>query len=115
MEGEEQPGTEDLLSRLKRDLALQNKVQRDHETPHHQTEPSVSLSLDKVKRLADEERQASLCRFQKAVERTRAIPLVALTYTTLGCQLFEQLCMNIDVNQEYTAVSICNLVESTYF
>ncbi|TRY73720.1 hypothetical protein TCAL_05846 [Tigriopus californicus] len=94
-------GTEDLLTRLKRDLALQNKVHQDHVS---QAQSVVTLTAEKVKSLADQEREASLRRFRKAVERTKALPLLELTYTTLGCQLFEQLCMNIDVNQEYTSI-----------
>ena len=85
-------------TRVKEGLLLRiTEAQREASEAALQVQEVMDWSV--VKAEAEEARQQSLREYKDMIDTTLDIPLEKLLFHSVGCDLFDDLCLRLDVNQ----------------
>ena len=93
-------------TRAKEGLLLRiTEAQREASEAALQVQEVIDWSV--VKAEAEEARQQSLREYKDMIDTTLDIPLEKLLFHSVGCDLFDDLCLRLDVNQRFAFCTNC--------
>ena len=99
------PAGAEEATRVKEGLLLRiTEAQKDASEAALQVQ---EIDWSVVEAEAEERRQRSLREYKDMIDATLDIPLEKLLFHSVGCDLFDDLCLRLDVNQRLAFCTTC--------